>query len=504
MGRVAGAETTNVRPQPQPGRDPAGGSSQPPRNSGSHPDGSGSQRPPNEAHIPPPPSISTIEILNNKQGGSEGARLSSTSDGSPSSSGSGVASIPASKLQKKPIAGLPEKVRPDGLRELEDGTLYAEISGARDAILVRYDQDGKLRAMLEGDTETSGPTGPVVTRLNFSTNKFRIISGSAKQPENNGMPTQRVKDEAHNNTPPQENNLPHLSSDGGKQLSKDDITKYSNFLGVSEQKLKELDRSLATLGDESRSAEVAKDAVRKFLTTGTSHLSGMAVGAVIGSMLTPGIGTALGITAGLATGAITKKATQYAMKKFMESINVNHPSYPKTKEAQADIENSMKSLIDQYVTPYLKTPEAFVRTAPEFVSKQLIGLFTDTSVPLGDMVGNIESLTKGSKLSIEKSLKIIGLASRVRGTMNSLHDNAITSLVNISGDKEIQATGIINTITRKKIDKESIGNQMAEVNRRIDNVLRQILDPDKYKSPGDAEVVRDYMLKITGKSLQQV
>ncbi|MGT0193849.1 hypothetical protein ACVHYJ_17595 [Burkholderia pyrrocinia] len=94
------------------------------------------------------------------------------------------------------------------MRELEDGTLYAEISGARDAILVRYDQDGKLRAMLEGDTETSGPTGPDVLRLNPNANKFRVVPGSAEQSAVESRPGQTVTAEIHNNIAPTTNSSP--------------------------------------------------------------------------------------------------------------------------------------------------------------------------------------------------------------------------------------------------------------------------------------------------------
>ncbi|WP_157377349.1 hypothetical protein [Burkholderia ubonensis] len=409
-----------------------------------------------------PPQQPTIEILDNR--GSDGA-------GAPPQSAS-------PNLQFKEF--------PEGSSDPEtgliksDGKLYAQITGEEKAVLVGYNDKGELRAILEGVAE---PSGPLVKRIDPEDEFFEIEGADSildyqKQPEN------------------------HPSADGEKRLGKSEITKYSEFLDVSEQKLKDLDRSLATMRDENRSTEIAKDAAAKFVKTAASNLSGMAAGATIGSMLAPGIGTALGIPAGLAAGAVTKKATQYAMKKMMETLNIGHPSYPKTQEARKDIEKSMESLIGQYVTPYLQTPEAFSKMVPEHAAKSLAGLFTEASIPVGDVVRDVESLTKGGKLSIGKSLKIIGVASQVIGTMRSLHSKVIDSLSHMNGGNEIQATGVTNVIFRKKISNESIDKQETEVNRRIDNILRQILDPGKYESPDDAEIVREYMLKLTGKSFQ--
>ncbi|MGU8077113.1 hypothetical protein [Burkholderia pyrrocinia] len=145
-------------------------------------------------HVPPsefvvPHQYLTVEILNAQNGNGGGSPPASANGNSSPSSHQSVSTI-ESKFQNKSIAGFSGDAQSDGLH-LADGKLYAEISGSDDAVLVAYDHDKKnIRAVLEGDTDVTGPTGPIFTRLDPEENVFTFdpksaIDGNSNIPKNN-------------------------------------------------------------------------------------------------------------------------------------------------------------------------------------------------------------------------------------------------------------------------------------------------------------------------------
>ncbi|WP_175964501.1 hypothetical protein [Burkholderia pyrrocinia] len=99
------------------------------------------------------------------------------------------------------------------------------------------------------------------------------------------------------------------------------------------------------------------------------------------------------------------------------------------------------------------------------------------------------------KLSLSKSIKIIGLLSQVKWAIDAQHDGMLDLLSSLSGGGKSQAAELFGKHARMENNAESMNNLGAEVDRRISNVFRQILDPDKYSNSKDAEHVREYILK---------